>query len=280
VKGAISLDILESGFIKGFVRMANDGATMGWHERNGGNLSYRIAAEELKPVERALSAAGEWTPIGHRVPGLADEFFLVTGTGRYLSNIAMNPAANICIAELDSKGERYRICWGLTEGGGPTSEFASHLVSHEAKKQESGGLSRVVYHAHPPNIIAMTFVLPLEDVIFTRELWQMVSECAVVFPKGVGVIPWMVPGSPEICDATAQKVKEYDAVIWPHHGMFATGANFDEAFGLMNTIEKAAEIWIKIKSTGLKMRQTITTDNLINLAEAFKLDLPSRFMKG
>lgn len=37
---------------------------------------------------------------------------------------------------------------------------------------------------------ALTFVLPLEDKIFTRELWEMATECPVVFPDGVGVVPW------------------------------------------------------------------------------------------
>ena len=36
------MDILETGFVKGFIRMADDGWKLGWHERNGGNLTYRI----------------------------------------------------------------------------------------------------------------------------------------------------------------------------------------------------------------------------------------------
>ena len=29
-------------FIKGFTRMCDDGWLQGWHERNGGNLTYRM----------------------------------------------------------------------------------------------------------------------------------------------------------------------------------------------------------------------------------------------
>lgn len=58
---------------------------------------------------------------------------------------------------------------------------------------------RVVYHAHTTNIIALTFVLPLKDKVFTRELWEMATECPVVFPDGVGVVPWMVPGKGNSC---------------------------------------------------------------------------------
>jgi len=274
------MNILDSSAIKGFIKLTDDGSRMGWHERNGGNLSYRMKPEELKELEGELITGGDWIPIGRALHDLAGEYFLVTGTGKYFRNVILDPEDNITIVELDSEGENYRLRWGLSSGGGPTSEFASHLVCHAAKKHESGGTSRVVYHAHPPNIIAMTFVLPLSDYVFTRELWQLISECCIVFPKGIGVLEWMVPGNNEMAEATARKIKEYDAIIWPHHGMFATGDTFDEAFSLMHTIEKSAEIWIKIKSTGMEIRQTITSDNLKALEHAFAINLPERFLSG
>ena len=64
------------------------------------------------------------------------------------------------IIELDEKGENYRILWGLVNGGRPTSELPSHLMNHEVKK----GVTNV-YHAHTTNVIALTFVLPLEDKV-------------------------------------------------------------------------------------------------------------------
>ena len=51
--------------------------------------------------------------------------------------------------------------------------------------------------------IALTLVLPLDDKVFTRELWESATECPVVFPDGVGVVPWMVPGGREIAVKTA-----------------------------------------------------------------------------
>ena len=36
------MKILESKFVQGFIKMADDGYKQGWHERNGGNLSYRL----------------------------------------------------------------------------------------------------------------------------------------------------------------------------------------------------------------------------------------------
>ena len=72
----------------------------------------------------------------------------------------------------------------------------------------TGGKHRVIYHAHPTNIIALTFVLPLEDKVFTRELWEMSTECPVIFPEGVGVVPWMVPGGRDIAVATSELMKD------------------------------------------------------------------------
>ena len=170
---------LDAEFVQGFIRMANDGWEQGWHERNGGNLSYRMKEEEVEEVKEYLSFDGEWKEIGTSVPELAGEFFMVTGSGKYFRNVIIDPEDSICIIELDEKGENYRICWGLVNGGRPTSELPSHLMNHEVKKLATNGAHRVIYHAHTTNVIALTFVLPLKDEVFTRELWEMATE----FPR-------------------------------------------------------------------------------------------------
>ena len=83
------MKILESKFVKGFIKMADDGYQQGWHERNGGNLSYRLKEAEVEGIRPRLNFNGEWLPIGTSVPGLAGEFFLVTGTGKYFKNITL-----------------------------------------------------------------------------------------------------------------------------------------------------------------------------------------------
>lgn len=185
---------------------------------------------------------------------------------------------SICIIELDEKGENYRIVWGIVNGGRPTSELPSHLMNHEVKMIATGGKHRVIYHAHTTNIIALTFVLPLEDKVFTRELWEMATECPVVFPEGVGVVPWMVPGGRDIAVATSELMKKYNLAIWAHHGMFASREDFDLTFGLMHTAEKSAEILVKMLSMQPNKRQTITPDNFRHLAKDFNVTLPEEFL--
>lgn len=271
------MNVLDAEFMLGFIRMANDGWKQGWHERNGGNLSYRMKTEEVDSVKENF-VPGQWESIGTTVPKLANEYFLVTGSGKYFRNIIIKPEDSVCIIELDDKGENYRIVWGLVNGGRPTSELPSHLMNHEVKMSASAGKHRVIYHAHTTNVIALTFVLPLKDEVFTRELWEMATECPVVFPDGIGVVPWMVPGGREIAVATSELMKHYDVAIWAHHGMFASGEDFDLTFGLMHTVEKSAEILVKMLSMQPNKLQTITPQNFRDLAVDFKVSLPEKFL--
>lgn len=267
----------DADFVQGFMRMANDGWEQGWHERNGGNLSYRVKDEEVESVRENFEPK-EWQPIGTSVPGLARECFLVTGSGKFFRNVILKPEDSLCMIEIDEAGENYRIVWGLVNGGRPTSELPSHLMNHEVKKQVTDGKYRVIYHAHTTNIIALTFVLPLTAEAFTRELWEMATECPVVFPSGIGVVPWMVPGGREIAVETSKLMKEYDVAVWAHHGMFAAGEDFDLTFGLMHTVEKSAEILVKMRSMQPQKRQTITPEQFRALARDFNVSLPEKFL--
>lgn len=267
----------EAPFVQSYVRLTYDAWLKGWHERNGGNLTYRMTDEDVAAVQENLKPASDWLPIGVEVKNLANEYFLVSGTGRFMRNVILDPAANIGIIKVDEQGLNYQIMWGLEGAGRPTSELPSHLLSHSLKKDLTNGANRIIYHAHPTNIIALTFVLPLEDKAFTRELWEMATEDAIVFPEGIGVVPWMVPGGAEIARESARLFKKYNIVIWAHHGMFVCGKSFDEAFSNMDTAEKAAEICVKVLSMGGK-KQTISAENLKQLAKDFKVQLNEEFL--
>ena len=270
--------VTDAKFVQGFMKMCSDGWELGWHERNGGNLTYRMKEEEVREVLPLLDRTGEWKSIGASVPGLAEEYFLVTGSGKYFRNVSLDPEDSTAIIEIDGKGENYRICWGLVNGGRPTSELPSHLMNHEVKKEVSGGRHRVIYHAHTPNVIALTFVLPLRDEVFTREIWEMMTECPIVFPDGIGVVGWMVPGGRDIAVETSRLMRTYNVAVWAHHGMFCSGEDFDLTFGLMHTVEKSAEILVKVLSMRPDKRQTIQPQDFRDLAEEFLVELPERFL--
>lgn len=264
--------------IKGFVRMCRDGWEQGWHERNGGNLSYRMTQEEVEQCSPFFTGDGEEVPLGVKAENLAGEYFMVTGSGKFFRNVAECPEENICICRISPQGDAWRIVWGLVKGGRPTSEFPSHIMNHSVRKEATGGQCRVIYHAHVTALIAMTYILPLTARDFSRALWKSATECPVVFPGGVGVTPWMVPGGAQIALATGELMKEYDAAIWSHHGLFVSGPDFDTTFGLMHTIEKAADIFMRVTSSGRPVLQTITDDDLRAIAAEFGVTLREEFL--
>lgn len=270
--------ILNSEFMKSFIKTASRGSDRGWHEINGGNLSYRIKPEEIEFIKDELDFTKEFVPIGTSTAQLADEFFLVTGSGKYFCNIKDDPESNLAIIQIDKNGENYRICFGLKDGGVPTSELPTHLMNHQVKKMVSGGRHRIIYHGHTPNTIALTFVLPLDDRTFTRGLWESMMECLIVFPEGVGVLPFYVAGGVEIAQQTAKKMEKHNITIWAHHGTFCSAEDFDKAFGLMETIEKASEILVKVMSMSDKKMQTITSKDFADLAKNYNVEISDEFL--
>ena len=273
------MGMLDISIVKKYIRMADDGWHQGWHERNGGNLTYRLTDAEVAEITPFLDAQPRpWVAMGVTGENLAGSYFLSTGSGKFFRNVITDPEDSICVVEINDKGDAYRIRWGLVGGGRPTSEFPSHYMNHCVRAKATNGEHRVIYHAHPANIIAMTFVLPLTDRDFSRALWKSATECPVVFPGGVGVVPWMVPGGADIALATCKKMEEFDAAVWAHHGLFASGPDFDITFGLMHTIEKAAEIWVLAKSTGLPELSTIQDDELRAIARDFNVQLREDFL--
>ena len=265
--------------VEGFIRLCTDGWEQGWHERNGGNLTYRMKKEDVDAARPFFDETPRpWVNMGVQADNLAGEYFITTGSGRFMRNVQLDAAANIGIVEINDKGDSWRIVWGLSNGARPTSEFPSHFMNHSVRKEVTGGANRVIYHCHPANIIALTFILPLDDKTFSRVLWQSMTECPVIFPEGVGVVPWMVPGGPEIAQATSKLMKKYQAAVWAHHGIFVSGPDFDTAFGLAHTIEKSAEIYVKILSTGRPILQTITDEDLLAIEPSFHITLNREFL--
>ena len=238
-----------------------------WDERNGGNLSYILTEEEVNFICNPNNIIREFK-YSFDMSELVGKYFIITGTGKYFKNCLKDPINNLGIMKVLDKNT-LGLVWGYLDGGRPTSEAPTHLKCHiERLKQDKE--HRLVIHCHPTNIICMTHVHDLDSNHFTEDLWKMQTESIVVFPEGIAVLPWILCGGEEIGIATADKMKEYRSVVWAQHGIFCTGKTLDEVFGLIETIEKAAEIYMKIFDK--KIYQSITNEQLITLTKAFNLN--------
>lgn len=267
-------DILTAPFLTEMVRTTDNMYRLGWDERNGGNISLRLEAKEAEAYLDPAAVLRE-IPTGFTAPSLGGQYFLVTGTGKYFKNVKYDPAKNLGLLRLNGDGTAAKLLWGFSDGGTFTSELPAHLMSH-AKRQAADPASRVVMHCHPANLLAMTYIHDLDERTFTRTLWQMCTECIIVFPDGVGVLPWMLCGTNEIGAATAEKMEDARLVVWAQHGIYGAGKDLDETFGLIETAEKAAGIYLKIAH--LPLKQTLSDRQLQQLAGHFRVTPRAGFL--
>ena len=267
-------DIKTAPFVQEMCKTTANMYRLGWDERNGGNISYLLKEEEvaeyldLNNVIRTIPLMGVNEEDFDASP-LEGKIFIVTGTGKYFKNVESDPETNLGIVRIGKGGKNVELLWGYKDGGRPTSEFPAHMMSHIARLSVDPE-NRVVMHSHPTNTLAMNFVHELDEKKFTHTLWEMCTECIVVFPDGVGVLPWMLCGTSEIGKATAEKMKELRLVVWAMHGIYGAGKTMDETFGLIETVEKAAQIYML--TAHLPRVNTIKDEDMLKLLELFKVE--------
>lgn len=270
------MKFIESPFVKKMCEVTHESYLRYWDERNGGNVSCRLTTEDLVGYEDISDVKSSYS-LDFDARALAGQYYLVTGTGRYFRNVTNQPLLDLGLVRISDDGFSYEILWGFEDGGRPTSEFPSHLMSH-MERLKVNSEQRVVFHCHPTNLIALTFTQDLDERHLSRLLWTMQAESLVVFPEGVGLIPYMTPGTTEIGEATAAKMSEFSAVIWPHHGIFASGNSLDETYGLIEVIEKAAMIYSQVCAQGGVIKQEITDNQLKELAKRFNVTPRQEFL--
>lgn len=262
----MSGNILNSNFVKEVCEATANMYRLGWDERNGGNISYLLEEEELSEY-LDLNKVHREIPIDFEGSELAGKYFIVTGSGVYFKNIEKHPENGLGIIRISEGGQSVELLWGFEDGTIPTSELPSHLMSHQARL-EVDSENRVVMHCHATHLLAMTYTQVLDEREFTKTLWKMSTECLVVFPEGIGIIPWIVPGTNEIGEATSEKMKDHRMVLWPQHGVYGAGKDLDETFGLIETAEKAASVFTFANAQG-PIINTIEDDELEQLGKSF-----------
>ena len=264
-------NIMMAPFVREMCKTASNMYRLGWDERNGGNISYLLKEDEVKEyldlnkVIRTIPLMGV-NEVDFDASPLEGKIFIVTGTGKYFKNVEADPETNLGIVRIGKGGKEVELLWGFKDGGRPTSEFPAHMMSHMARLSVDPE-NRVVMHSHPTNTLAMNFVHELDEKKFTHTLWEMCTECIVVFPDGVGVLPWMLCGTTEIGVATAKKMREFRLVVWAMHGIYGAGKTLDETFGLIETVEKAAQIYML--TAHLPRVNTIKDEDMLKLLELF-----------
>ena len=238
-----------------------------WAERNGGNITVNITGviddeiRNMKPISDVI-------PIGRNLPHLKGCYFFCKGTNKRMRDLARWPMENGSVVRILDDCSSYVII--ADNPVKPTSELASHLSMHNYLIGK-GSTYKAALHTHPVDLVAMSHNPAfLEKDVLTNLLWSMIPETRAFCPRGLGIIPYKMPGTFELADATIKELEEYDVVMWEKHGICSVGEDIMEAFDMIDTLSKSAQIYLTAKSMGFEPTGT-TQKQMRELKEAFNL---------
>lgn len=221
----------------------------GWAERNGGNITVNITDSVDKATREHATIAGPF-PIGKTLPNIIGNVFYCKGTNKRMRQLARDPMDNGCIIRICKDGASYEII--ATKPIKTTSELPSHLAIHNYLIGE-GYDYKACIHTHPIELVAMSHCKKfLDGEYLTKLLWSMIPETLAFAPLGIGVVPYALPGSLTLADATLKQIEKHDVVLWEKHGTVAVGPTIIDAFDQTDVLNKAACLYMTSKNMGFE----------------------------
>lgn len=222
---------------------------LGACEGAAGNLSLCVAA--IVPAT-TFSDTQEYT-LPATVPHLSGHTVLVTGAGCRLRDVASDPHGTLAVLHIHSGGTSATLhAHPHRRFSRPTSEFNSHLGVHHQQWINTAQRLSAVAHAQPKHLTFLSHIPAYRqaDYLNPRLLrWQ--PEIVIQFPQGLGVLPYLLPGSETLMHASAALVDAHRLVVWSQHGVLAHSARSAvHAADLIDYAEAAAHYEVLDLLTG------------------------------
>jgi rhamnulose-1-phosphate aldolase len=202
-----------------------------------------------------------------KVPSLGGSYLLISAAGSRARDIADDPKGGIGLFWILQNGADYTCLWGVNK---PTSELQAHLSIHNVLARARSPHAAVL-HSHPANLIALTHD---SDFDGQRQLGEIIlrmqSEARVHLPEGIGQLPYHLPGSRELADASAEALLRTPVLLWHMHGAVATGKTLSQALDYLEIVDKAAQIYWILLAAGIKP-EGLSDTNLERSLRHFKV---------
>ncbi|MFC2295846.1 MAG: rhamnulose-1-phosphate aldolase [Prevotella sp.] len=239
----------------------------GWAERNGGNITVNITEWADDAMQR-LPPISDIKPIGTTLPSLRGCYFFCKGTGKRMRDLARRPMENGSIIRILDDCASYVII--ADHPVQPTSELPSHLAVHNRLIEQQSPYKATI-HTHPIEIVAMSHNREfLGKDVLTRLLWSMIPETKAFCPLGLGIVPYALPGSNALAEATLNELESYDVVLWEKHGVFAKGLDVLDAFDQIDVLSKSAKIYLDCRAMGFEP-EGMSSAQMQEMTRAFNL---------
>jgi rhamnulose-1-phosphate aldolase len=216
----------------------------GWAEASAGNMSLRLSmlprtiARLAPDPQRIQSTALDMTD-------LIGDYFLVTASGSRMRDIAVFPEKWLCLIKILDQ----RRLWLIDGNEKLSSEWPTHASLHALFK-ENRNAERAVVHCHPLSLIALSHIFADEKEMNER-IFRLQHETLLFVPEMLGLIPYAVTGSDSLAKVSKEKFRKFRLALWDKHGVIAGGQSLDQALDRIEVVEKAAAIYLQLKSMGI-----------------------------
>ena len=217
----------------------------GWAERNGGNITVNVT-EFMDDECKAMKPISEVKQIGMVLPQLKGKYFYCKGTGKRMRDLAKEPMQNGSIIRILDDCASYVVI--ADEPVVPTSELPTHL-NLQNYLLETGSCYKATLHTHPIELVAMSHIQR---------------------PLGIGIVPYALPSSVDLAEATLEQIKTHDVVMWEKHGTVAVGQDIMDAFDQTDVLCKAANIFMCARAMGSEP-DGMTEAQMKEVQDVFKL---------
>lgn len=200
-----------------------------WNEKRMQNMNQKCAQKFLK-VCHLIQANGLTSGSGGNVSIKTEEGILITPTGRSLESLKLEDLV------LLHKDGSY-IC---KNGGSPSKEWRMHLACYLRDEINA------VVHVHSIHAVALSCMKSINE------------NCAIpIYTPGYAIrvgklplLPYLTPGSIELCDSVAKVIKKRNSVLLANHGSIAVGKDIETALNLIEEIENEAKLFFLLGENG------------------------------
>jgi rhamnulose-1-phosphate aldolase len=213
-----------------------------------------------------------------RLPAAASDIagatFIVSGSGCRLRDILDEPAENLAVLVVNEDGQTARqYTTHRPAFKRVTSEFNSHFAVHLDQIRICQTNFHAVVHAQPLHITYLSHIRRYQDQeTINRRLVRWQPELILNLPGGLGIVPFLVPGSEALMAATCEKLREHRVVVWCKHGLVARSEESTlRASDRIEYIETAARYEHLNLACG-EPAEGLTDEELLWLEEIFHLD--------
>ncbi len=220
--GLTSLDLEEIIFQMGQVGQRLAG--IGGAEGAAGNLSVCLRT----PLDvSSLFPQMQMMDLPVTVPELAGMMLIVSGSGCRLREIADAPLANLACVLMEPDGKLGKMFTSPQRHfQRVTSEFNSHLAVHADHMRSEDIALHTVLHGQPVHITYLSHLKEyLDEKHLNRHLLRWQPETILNMPEGIGVLPFLLPGSAQLVVETKLSLRDHRIVIWARHGVMARADN-------------------------------------------------------